>query len=249
MAFSAPPLRPDWTTRIGTSGRRDDGGPVDRRLDRRADEAHLVAVDVGQVLAAGEGVIDVGEMFRRVVAEAADGKRGRDAAAAGALHRLEDHRVAVAGDQLVGLEVVDQTIEQAKKLCAFRPIRPRLVVVAGHEQRHRDVADGVVHDWTIGCPLAAGLPRRAPVRRAGRQLDPLISQVLLDGEGDVALEAGRRQHLALMTRVFQPLDDGSQALRHARGRVADAVVVHQQKSHDRAYRPDRKHVNRHGIVH
>ena len=50
-----------WTkvTKARESAGRDDGGPVDRRLERRADQSHLLAIDVGQELAAREGVIDV----------------------------------------------------------------------------------------------------------------------------------------------------------------------------------------------
>mgnify|MGYP003694413723 CR=1 FL=1 len=61
-------------------GGRHNRRPLERRLDRRADEAHLVAVVVGQKLAARERVIDVLEVPRLVVAEAADGERGGDAA-------------------------------------------------------------------------------------------------------------------------------------------------------------------------
>ena len=37
-----------------------------------------------------------------------------------------------------------------------------------------------------------------------------------------------------MTGVGEPLDDRPQALRHAGGRIADAVIVDEQKAHDRS---------------
>ena len=45
------------------------------------------------------------------------------------------------------------------------------------------------------------------------------------------LEAGRREDVARMTGVCEPLHDRPQALRHAGGRVADAVVVDEEKPH------------------
>ena len=89
--------------------------------------------------------------------------------AARARHRLEDHRVAVAGDQLVGRELVQQAVEQREVLRGLRAIGPRLVVVARQQQRDRHALDGVVHDGPV-CdarlllPLVAvdGLAARAP---------------------------------------------------------------------------------------
>ena len=40
-----------------------------------------------------------------------------------------------------------------------------------------------------------------------------------------------------MAGIGEPLDDRAQALRDAGDRIADAVIVHQQEAHDRAYRP------------
>jgi hypothetical protein len=34
-----------------------------------------------------------------------------------------------------------------------------------------------------------------------------------------------------MAGLGQPFDDGSQALRHACNRIADAVIVHQEEAH------------------
>ena len=62
------PLWSDGLTNV-TNARDSTGattvGPVDRRLERRADESDLLAVDVGQELAAREDVIDVLEVARR----------------------------------------------------------------------------------------------------------------------------------------------------------------------------------------
>ena len=69
-------------------------------------------------------------------------------------------------------------------------------------------------------------------RREARHIDALRSQVILDGEGHGTLEAGRREDVARMTGVGEPLHDRAQALRHAGGRVADAVVVDEEKPHN-----------------
>ena len=61
-ANSSRPLCGDGLTKV-TNARDSVGAttrrPVDRRLDRRADQPHLLAIEVGQELAAREGVIDV----------------------------------------------------------------------------------------------------------------------------------------------------------------------------------------------
>jgi hypothetical protein len=59
----------------------------------------------------------------------------------------------------------------------------------------------------------------------------MLPQVFADGEGHVALEASRREDMAGVAGIGQPLDDRAQALRDAGGRVADAVIVGQQESH------------------
>ena len=64
------------------------GRPIERQLERGADETDLVAIDAGQIAAAREHVIHVGEIRGVVVAEAANGKRRRDAAAACVAHGL-----------------------------------------------------------------------------------------------------------------------------------------------------------------
>ena len=86
---------------------RQHRGPVDGWFDRRAHQSDPVAVMAGQKPAAREGVIDVFEIPRLVVAEAAHGKRGGDPSASRARHRFEDHQMPVAGDQLIGREIVD----------------------------------------------------------------------------------------------------------------------------------------------
>ena len=187
-ANSSRPLCGDGLTKV-TNARdslgRDHRRPVDRRLDRRADQSHLLAVDVGQELAAREGVIDVARSTRLVVAEAANGKRGGDAARARARHRLEDHRVPVAGDQLVGREVVQQAVEQRQELRGLRAIGPRFVVVARQQQRHGHALDGVVHDRAgSAAPLRPRPIRRPPAARGcERQRARPAAQVLFDGEG------------------------------------------------------------------
>ncbi len=81
-------------------GRRHDRRPIDRRVHRRAHQAHSVAVMIGQEPAARERMINVIEIPRFVVTKTANRKRRRDAAAPRPRHRLEDHRMSVAGDQL-----------------------------------------------------------------------------------------------------------------------------------------------------
>jgi hypothetical protein len=50
-----------------------------------------------------------------------------------------------------------------------------------------------------------------------------------------------------MARVCEPLDDGAETLRHAGGRIADAVVVNEKKPHD--HRIDRSQTGQHnGII-
>ena len=56
---------------LGSHDRR----PVDGRLERRARQPQLFEIEVAEKLTAGEDVIDVGEILRLVVAEAANGKR------------------------------------------------------------------------------------------------------------------------------------------------------------------------------
>ena len=70
-----------------------------------------------------------------------------------------------------------------------------------------------------------------PFGVARRHIDAMLSQMILDGEGHGTLEAGRREDVARMTGVREPLHDRAQALRHAGGRIADAVVIGQEKSH------------------
>jgi hypothetical protein len=55
--------------------------------------------------------------------------------------------------------------------------------------------------------------------------------MFLDGERHAAFESGRRENPAFMARVCEPFHDRAQALRDTSGRIADAVVVHEQKAH------------------
>jgi hypothetical protein len=131
--------------------------------------------------------------------------------------------VSVAGDQLIRMEIVQQSFEQRQVLAGLGGVRPRLVVAARQEQRDRHGADRVVHDR----PLAL-----APGRLERRRRHPLLRQVLLDRERHWTLEACRCEDAALMARLSEPFDDRAQALRHAGRRVADAVVVDQKEAHD-----------------
>jgi hypothetical protein len=56
--------------------------------------------------------------------------------------------------------------------------------------------------------------------------------MIFDGKGHRAFETRGRQDLTRMARVCEPLDDGAETLRHAGGRIADAVVVNEKKPHD-----------------
>jgi hypothetical protein len=71
---------------------------------------------------------------------------------------------------------------------------------------------------------------RAAVRPLRRH-DAKLSQMILDRKRDTALEAGRREDLAVMTGVCEPLHDRPQALRHTSCCVSDAVVIHEEKPH------------------
>ena len=55
--------------------------------------------------------------------------------------------------------------------------------------------------------------------------------MLVDRERHRTLEPGRRQHMTAMAGILEPLDDRTQALCHSRGRIADAVIVDQEKTH------------------
>ena len=139
--------------------------------------------------------------------------------------------MAVAGDQLIGRELVQQPSSSARYCLALRAIGPQFVVVARQQQRDRHVPHGVVHDGPVG-----DAPRFVPGRvvRASARRDtstPCCAQVIVDREGHRALEARRRQDVARVTGVGEPLHDRAQALRHAGGRIADAVVVDEEKAH------------------
>jgi hypothetical protein len=62
-------------------------------------------------------------------------------------------------------------------------------------------------------------------------MDALLSQVFFYGKRYLALESARREDVARMTGRREPLDNRAKTLRHASGRVADAVVVDEEKSH------------------
>ena len=112
--------RVDERHKCARVGRRDNRGPVDRRLERRAHEPDLVAVHVGQELTARERVVDILEVSSCVIAKTSHRERCRHAASPRARHRFENHRVAVAGDELIGLELVHQALEDRQITCGLR---------------------------------------------------------------------------------------------------------------------------------
>ena len=97
---------------------------------------------------------------------------------------------------------------------------PRVAADVGHA-----FLDEVVHQGSVG---HADWDRR---------IDAVRLQVILDGEGHRTLKAGRREDVAGMAGIGEPLHDRAQALRHTGGRVADAVVIGEKEPHNRAYKP------------
>jgi hypothetical protein len=67
--------------------------------------------------------------------------------------------------------------------------------------------------------------------------------VLFDRECDGALEARRRQNATRVAGVRKPSHDRAEALRHTRSRVADAVVIHQEKPHELSVQTEERCVN------
>jgi hypothetical protein len=214
--------------------RRDHGRPVDRRLDRCADQTHLVAIDVGQKLAARERVVHVLEVPRLVVAETSNRIGRGDAALARPRHDGLDHRMRVAGDHLIGCEVVQQSLEQRLVLRRLPAIGSRFVVAPREQHRDRDAMCRVVDDRPVdgAVPLPLGSRGRRARQFDPGQIDAPLSQVILDREGDRTLEPRRRQDVAGVARVGQPFHDRAQALRHSGRRIADAMIVRQQKPHE-----------------
>ena len=111
---------------------REHFRPLDRRLDGRADQPHLLAIEIGQELAAREHVVGVLEVAPLVVAEPAHGEDGGGPACAGRCQRQPDHRMGVAGNHLVGGNRIQHLFEQPLVLSRLAAMRPRFVVVAGH---------------------------------------------------------------------------------------------------------------------
>ncbi len=141
--------------------------------------------------------------------------------------------MSVARHELVGSKVVQQIIEQCTELRRFRTIGARLVVVARQQQRDGHRPDGVVRDRTDRDSQLLLQPFRLTVsRRERRQRDAALFQMFFDCERDGALETGRRQDAALVTGLGEPLHDRPQAVRHACRRIADAVVIDQEESHN-----------------
>jgi hypothetical protein len=138
--------------------------------------------------------------------------------------------MAIGRDHLIGTESVEQTFEDRQELRRFGAIRPRLVVVAGQQQRDRHAADGVVDHRSIGRSTLF-IPSGSPGRHAHRYGGALPRQMFLDRVGDGAFETSRGEDVARVSRVGQPLHDGPQALRDTGNRIADAVVVDQEKTH------------------
>ena len=125
-------------------------------------------------------VIDILEIPSGVIAKASYGERGRDAARVGARHGFEDHRMAVAGDELIGRELVHQPLEQREEPSGLGAIGTRFVVVARQEQRDRYASDVVVHAGRFAAPPMR--PRRAAdgIRAGARTL---LREVFFDREG------------------------------------------------------------------
>ena len=173
-------------------------------------------------------MIDVRRNSGLVVAEAAYRERGGDAAASRFRHRAEDHRMAVAGDHLIGSEGREQPLEQREERGGLGAIGTGLVVVAGQEQCDRHRADVIVRRRGALADLAARpLPRRGPS-------GALLAEVLVDREGHAPFEAGRGQHVARVPGIGQPLHDGPEAVRDPGRRIADAVIIYEKKPHARA---------------
>jgi len=63
-------------------------------------------------------------------------------------------------------------------------------------------------------------------------VDAALSKVFPDREGHRALESRRRQDVAGVAGIGQPSHDRAEALRHAGGRIADAMIVREKKPHD-----------------
>ena len=125
----------------------------------------------------------------------------------------------VAGDHLIGCKVIQQIRDEREKLLRLVRIGRGFIVVPGHEQRDRHTAGVIAHD--------------RPTRGVGLDWHrhAQVAQVFLDGERG-GFETGGRQDVARVAGIREPRHDGAQALRDAGRRVADAVVVDQQESHD-----------------
>ena len=181
--------------------RRHHRRPLERWLERSAHETHALAVQVGQELAARERVVDVREVPLVVVAEPSHGECRHDAARLRSRHRLQDHRVAVAGNEVRRREFGDELVEQRQIPRRLGTVRPQFVMVPRTQHGDRHLLDAVAHD-------ARGAPRR---------VNALLPQVFFKRESHPALEAGRREDMARMTGVGEPLDDRAKTLRHTGG--------------------------------
>ena len=198
--------------------RRQHRVPVDGRLERCADQTNRRVVAGGEKGAAGKGVIDVLEVGP-AVSVTAERKRSGQAARACALERDLDHRMGVAGDDLIGRKSVQEIRHELEVLLRLGRIGRRFVVVPGQEERHRHAACVIVDD------------RPPQVVGAGRHAHPQAVQVIFDREPVNAPEAGRGEDVTGMAGIREPRHDRAKALRDAGRGVADAVVVDQQESH------------------
>ncbi len=228
-ANSSRPLCGDGLTNVTNardSDRRETDRPFDRRLERRADEPDSVAVELGQELAAGEGVIDVLEVARVVVAKPSHGEGRGDAARPRPRHAppgSSGGRCRRSADRARSRQ---QSVEQRQVLrCLARdPAAIRRCAASSAASPARR-STRVAHDRT------RAVVRRDCARRSRCDAVDACARCSSIVNVTRALEARGREDVAGMPGVREPLDDRAQALRHAGGRIADAVVVDEEKSH------------------
>ena len=99
--------------------------PVDRRFDRRAQQAYLLHMHITDMLAAGEHVVDVLEITTVVVPVAAHAVDRDDAAFAGGFQPQQNHGMRITGDDLIGHELVEDFAQQ-REICAVSARRENL---------------------------------------------------------------------------------------------------------------------------
>ena len=139
----------------------------------------------------------------------------------------------VACDQLVGSEIVQELSSSARYCVASARSGRDSSLWRVSSNVTGTSAHCVMHDRPV-CHAPLFCPTVWPARSAtpgATQVNALLSQVILDRKGDGTLEPGRREDVARVTGVCEPLHDRAQALRHASGWVTDAVVIDEEKPH------------------